>query len=95
MYHCHIQFYCAGGPCRAFEILKGIAPLAGFTHDFSEIPAPALAAGADVVFACLPETGAASVCAGPGLDSAIFREKRLKREDVLPLPVARAVGGPV
>jgi len=60
MYHCHIQFYCAGGPCRAFEILKGIAPLAGFTHDFSEIPAPALAAGADVVFACLPETGAAS-----------------------------------
>ncbi len=36
MYHCHVHFYLAGQPCRVFEILKEMAPLACFTHKFFE-----------------------------------------------------------
>ena len=36
MYHCHIHFYLAGEKCRVFEIIKEMAPLEHFTHEFSE-----------------------------------------------------------
>ena len=55
MYHCQINFYFTGIPCQAFEQIKIAAPLAHFTHTFSqsrELDA-ALLAPADAVFANL------------------------------------------
>lgn len=55
MYHCQINFYFTGIPCQAFEQIKTAAPLAHFTHTFSqsrELDA-ALLAHADAVFANL------------------------------------------
>ena len=53
MYHCHIQFYLSGHPCRVFDIVKEILPLEHFTHGFleSDKPEEALAAEADVILA--------------------------------------------
>ncbi|MCI8550684.1 MAG: response regulator [Lachnospiraceae bacterium] len=59
MYRCHIHFYFAGKPCRAFEIVKEMSPLEAFTHEFSEGEKPdqALAAEADVILAVLQDIG--------------------------------------
>lgn len=55
MYHCHLHFYLTGYRNRIFEVIKEIAPLENFTHEFSESDKPdgALAAGADVILANL------------------------------------------
>ncbi len=55
MYHCHIHFYFAGHPCRAFEIAKEMSPLVPFTHEFSESDRPEekLTAQADVIMVSL------------------------------------------
>lgn len=52
MYHCHINFYLIGHPCRVFEIIKEISPLEHFTHGFSEsdIQNKELASKSDVIF---------------------------------------------
>lgn len=57
MYHCHIQFCLTGCQNRGFEVIKEMAPLAHFTHEFSESDKPekALAAEADVIFAYLQD----------------------------------------
>ena len=51
MYHCQVHFYFVGHSCRAFEIIKGSAPLDRFTHMFSESShaEEELAAQADVI----------------------------------------------
>lgn len=67
MYHCQINFYFTGIPCQAFEQIKTAAPLAHFTHTFSqsrELDA-ALLAHADAVFANLDgmdEEGRCACC---------------------------------
>ncbi len=55
MYHCHVHFYLTGHLCSAFEIIKGMSPLANFTHMFSESEKPdaAQVAQADVTLASL------------------------------------------
>ncbi len=55
MYHYHIRFYLPGQPCREFEQIKKLPPLASFTHGFSEsgLPDSGLAAQADVILANL------------------------------------------
>lgn len=55
MYHCHLRFYLAGYQNSIFEVIKKIAPLEKFTHEFSESEEPdsALAADADVILAIL------------------------------------------
>lgn len=55
MYHCHIHFYFAGHHCRAFDILKEMAPLEYFTYEFLEEgkSEKASAGKADVIFASL------------------------------------------
>lgn len=55
MYHCHIHFYFAGHPCRAFEIVKEMSPLVPFTHEFleSDRPEEKLTAQADVMLVSL------------------------------------------
>ncbi len=60
MYHCHIHFYFAGRQRRIFDIIKGMAPLENFTHEFSESikPDADLASAADVILADLQETDA-------------------------------------
>ncbi len=60
MYHCHIHFYFAGHPCRAFEIIKEMSPLVPFTHEFLESDRleEKLTAQADVVLVSLQEMNA-------------------------------------
>ena len=55
MYHCHLQFYLSGYPCRVFETIRNMAPLERFSHEFyeGEKPQKALIAKADVIFAAL------------------------------------------
>lgn len=55
MYHCHIQFYLSGHPCRVSDIIKEILPLEHFTHGFleSDKPEEALAAEADVILSLI------------------------------------------
>ncbi|MCI8483733.1 MAG: response regulator [Lachnospiraceae bacterium] len=55
MYHCHVQFYLLGRPCRMFEIIKEMSPLDHFTHEYleSEKPEKMLAEKADMIFADL------------------------------------------
>lgn len=55
MYHCHLRFYLTGYQNSIFEVIKKIAPLEKFTHEFSESEEPdsALAADADVILAIL------------------------------------------
>ena len=57
MYHCNVHFYLAGHQRKVFEIIKGMSPLAHFTHVFSESirPDPELAARADVILADLQD----------------------------------------
>ena len=57
MYHCNVHFYLAGHQRKVFEIIKGMSPLAHFTHVFSESirPDPELAAKADVILADLQD----------------------------------------
>ncbi len=57
MYHCHVQFYLAGRPCRAFELIKEMSPMEHFTYEFSEseTPCETLAAKATVIFANLED----------------------------------------
>ncbi len=55
MYHCHLQVYLLGQPCRMFETVKGMEPLEAFTHTFLESGElqEELAAKADLVLADL------------------------------------------
>lgn len=55
MYHCHLRFYLTGYQNSIFEVIKKIAPLEKFIHEFSESEEPdsALAADADVILAIL------------------------------------------
>lgn len=55
MYHCRICIYCTGHSGRMFDVIKEMAPLEHFSHEFleSEIPEEALTAKADVIFANL------------------------------------------
>ncbi len=70
MYHCHLQFYFTGPQCRAFNIIKGMSPLEGFIHEFTESKEPeeSLMAKADVILANLhgsntmAEMGILSAC---------------------------------
>ena len=57
MYHCNVHFYLAGHQRKLFEIIKGMSPLAHFTHEFSESSRPDadLAAKADVILADLQD----------------------------------------
>lgn len=61
MYHCHIQFYLAGGHNAVFESIKKTAPLEQFTHSFSESSGfeTQTAAQADALFICLQGMDAA------------------------------------
>ncbi len=57
MYHCHLQFYLTGKPCREFELIKEMPPLKDFTHTFREdvtVEHSAVSA-ADVIIANLRE----------------------------------------
>lgn len=60
MYHCHIHIYFAGRRRRIFDIIKEMAPLENFTHEFSESVKPDadLASAADVILADLQESDA-------------------------------------
>lgn len=60
MYHCHVHFYLVGQPCRVFEIIKEMAPLEHFFHEFSESDKleKAPAAQADVIIASLQDVEA-------------------------------------
>lgn len=53
MYHCQIQFYLSGVQCRAFDIIKEMAPYEHYSHRFvwGQEPDPAAAAAADVIVA--------------------------------------------
>ncbi len=55
MYHCHIHFYLTGHRRELFDVVKGMAPLEHFTHEFSEsdIPEKDLLARGDVILANL------------------------------------------
>ncbi len=57
MYHCHIHFYLAGRCAAIFEMIKGMSPLAHFTHEFleSEELKTTPAAKADVILACVAD----------------------------------------
>ncbi len=35
MYHCRLQFYLAGSPCAAFDVIREMPVLENFTHEFS------------------------------------------------------------
>ena len=75
MYHCHVSFYLAGRPCRAFEIAKEMQPLEYFTHEFvwSGEFEEALAGQANVVFANLeglPGEEALRILSGDGFAKA-------------------------
>ncbi len=60
MYHCHIQFYFVGNPCRVFECIRNLQPQEHFTHAFlqSKEPEKELAAMADVIVANLEDADA-------------------------------------
>ncbi len=55
MYHCRIQFYFTGEPCRAFDMIKEITPYTNFTHEYtwSKQMNPDAAAAADVILSNL------------------------------------------
>lgn len=55
MYRCHLHFYLTGYQTGIFEVIKGMAPLENFTHEFSQSGDPdgTLAAEADVILADL------------------------------------------
>ncbi len=57
MYHCHLNLYFAGHPCRAFEVIKEMPSLTHFTHIFSESDplSEALLQKADAVIANLQD----------------------------------------
>ena len=57
MYHCHIHFYLVGHACRAFELIKEIAPIENFTYGFfeSKKPEKASLAKANVILANLQD----------------------------------------
>ncbi len=77
MYHCHMQFYLLGSQCEVFDIVKEMAPLAHFTHEFLESDRleEALAAKADVILANLQDVDAGA--AVQALVSAKDRETEL------------------
>lgn len=55
MYHCQIRFYLLGDEGSLFDIIKNMAPLERFTHEFTESSEPdeIFLAGADVILADL------------------------------------------
>ena len=55
MYHCHVQLYLVGDPCRVFEIIKEIAPLPAFIHTFVESENPEAVTGRKRCVFCLTE----------------------------------------
>ncbi len=57
MYYCHTRFYLIGRRCKAFEIIKEMAPLEHFSHEFLEgdRAEDALLAQTDVIFIYLPD----------------------------------------
>lgn len=63
MYHCHVCFYFTGQQGQLPEIVKCMAPLEAFEHEFTEsiVPQEAPAARADVIFADLSNVDAAGV----------------------------------
>lgn len=63
MYHCNILFYYIGYRGSTFETLKAAAPLANFTHEFTQSgqPLPAPSAKANVIFANMAEADANTV----------------------------------
>ncbi len=78
MYHCHIHFYLTGCQDKLFDIIKQAAPLAQFTHTFTESDAPQkdLAAKADVIFADIHDMDArealATLLAGKREDAELI-----------------------
>lgn len=64
MYHCHVRFYCIGLQHAMENLLRDIAPLEHFSHEFlvSGTLQPALLSQADVIFAQLsdPDANAAA-----------------------------------
>ncbi len=65
MYHCHVCFYFTGHQGQLPEIVKCMAPLEAFEHEFTEsaVPEEALAKEADVIFADLSNVDAAKTAA--------------------------------
>ena len=61
MYHCHMRFYLIGLRHNISDIIKTLAPMESFTHEFleSDTPDAALLSRADVILAELPEIDAA------------------------------------
>ena len=61
MYHCQIHFYLLGYQSSIFETIKGMSPLAHFTHQFSEGVKPdgKLTAAADVILMNLKDMNVA------------------------------------
>ncbi len=55
MYHCQTRFYLLGGEGSLFNVIKNMAPLERFAHEFTESSEPdeILLAGADVILADL------------------------------------------
>ena len=51
MYRCQLQFYLLGRDRALLDVIRGAAPLKGFTHIFTESTHPdaSLCAGADVI----------------------------------------------
>lgn len=75
MYHCHVHFYFIGRQERILERIKGMDPLAHFSHAFSTSTCleEALAAKADVILADLKDIDGMD-----GLLRLIDRKKRLQ-----------------
>ena len=81
MYHCQIHFYFIGCPTELTVQLRGIAPLAGFDHSFTEssVPEPGPMARADVILADWRALGASRL-------EALLEGKRAQAQLILLAP---------
>ncbi len=79
MYHCQTRFYLLGGEGSLFNVIKNMAPLERFAHEFTESSEPdeILLAGADVILADLQGKNEAETL------QAIFSRKKEKAQVIL------------
>ncbi len=79
MYHCQTRFYLLGGEGSLFNVIKNMAPLERFAHEFTESSEPdeILLAGADVILADLQGKNEAEIL------QAVFSRKKEKAQVIL------------
>ncbi len=79
MYHCQTRFYLLGGEGSLFNVIKNMAPLERFAHEFTESSEPdeILLAGADVILADLQGKNEAETL------QAILSRKKEKAQVIL------------